>query len=204
MRWISTILIIAYELALLQASLGNQKKYQTTAEEMLAQFGESEKPNALGVSVWTARLAPYALGDYPPAITAARKLLNKSKQDANRHKTLGAILYRDGQHAAALESLQESDRLLRESNSRSSPAYGLYFQAMTQHEIGNKDAALEALQKANMQADKELSHTKSPPAWVRRLTLELLRKEAEGSIRPSSESTGGEVSQPAPTKNADD
>lgn len=56
-----------------------------------------------------------------------------------------------------------------------SPAYVHYFLAMTEHHLGHSDEAKGHLQKANEIAEAELS--KLPP-WNRKLTLELLRKEA--------------------------
>jgi hypothetical protein len=50
---------------------------------------------------------------------------------------------------------------------------------MTEHYLGNREVSQQHLQKANEIAESELSDS---PAWNRRLTLQLLRKEAESQI----------------------
>ena len=47
---------------------------------------------------------------------------------------------------------------------------------MTEHHLGNKQAAHDQLETANQSAEAELAKT---PSWSRKLTLELLRKETE-------------------------
>lgn len=56
-----------------------------------------------------------------------------------------------------------------------SKTYTRYFLAMTEHHLGQGDASHIQLRTANELADKELAD--SAP-WNRRLTIELLRKEA--------------------------
>jgi len=54
---------------------------------------------------------------------------------------------------------------------------------MAQHQLGKQDEARTALQKAVELTKAELSDgEKNPPPWNRKLTLELLQKEAEGLI----------------------
>ena len=53
------------------------------------------------------------------------------------------------------------------------------------HPLGNAEAAAEQLRNANDSAAKELDDS---PAWNRRLTLQLLRKEAEALITPAEDS----------------
>ena len=57
--------------------------------------------------------------------------------------------------------------------------YTHYFLAMTEHHLGNADAARMQLKTANELADKELAD--SIP-WNRKLAIELLRKETEAIL----------------------
>ena len=53
---------------------------------------------------------------------------------------------------------------------------------MTHWKLDQQDPALETLKQANQLASKELGDTDNPPAWNRKLTLELLQEEAEALI----------------------
>jgi hypothetical protein len=57
---------------------------------------------------------------------------------------------------------------------------------MTHHRLGNLEEARAALEKANELTKAELADEKNPPAWNRRLTLELLQKEAEALLGPAA------------------
>ncbi|MCP4853390.1 MAG: hypothetical protein GY903_02715 [Fuerstiella sp.] len=50
---------------------------------------------------------------------------------------------------------------------------------MTEYRLDRKDDATTSLARANQLAEQELNDTDNPPAWNRKLTLHLLRKEAE-------------------------
>ncbi|HLA39793.1 MAG TPA: hypothetical protein VJ417_07345, partial [Candidatus Glassbacteria bacterium] len=58
----------------------------------------------------------------------------------------------------------------------------LFFLAMAQHQLGKKDESRATLQKVVELAKAELADDKNPPPWNRKLTLELLHKEAAGLI----------------------
>lgn len=60
-----------------------------------------------------------------------------------------------------------------------SSAYTLYFLAMAHHQLRHADEAECSLAEANVRAEAELDDIKNPPPWNRRLTLHLLRDEAE-------------------------
>ncbi len=62
-------------------------------------------------------------------------------------------------------------------------SYIEYFLAMTEHRLGNTDIAQQHLRNANQATNKELSES---PSLIDKLTLELLREEAETLIRPST------------------
>ena len=72
-----------------------------------------------------------------------------------------------------------------ETGSTSSPAYNWYFLAMAHHKLGHEAEAEKWLDKANEWTDKVIRENEEGTttlAWNRRLTLKLLRTEAEGMI----------------------
>ena len=62
-----------------------------------------------------------------------------------------------------------------------SPAYTWFFLAMAHKRLGHDDQAHEFLTKAIKRSDEELL-PKANASWNRRLTLQLLRREAEGVL----------------------
>ena len=116
----------------------------------------------------------------------AVEALSDSDQFLN---TLGAILFRAGRHDEAIARLTELDRRRETADGdvQSSPAYTWYFLAMAHQKAGNADQAREYLNKANQSTDKALADEENPPAWDRRATLELLRKEAEALLETDVE-----------------
>ena len=135
-------------------------------------------------SSWTAALSPQAHDDYGPAIALAQRGLELNKEHPEAIRSLGAILYRAGKFDEAAQQLAP----LAVNAEKSSPAaktssvYPLFFLAMAQHQLGKKDEARATLQKAADLAQAELSDDTNPPRWNRKLTLELLQKEAEGLL----------------------
>ena len=65
-----------------------------------------------------------------------------------------------------------------------SPAYTWYFLAMAHQALGHQEDARTWLDKANQWTEQVLGDEEEPPSWKRRLTLKLLRDEANGLIRP--------------------
>jgi tetratricopeptide (TPR) repeat protein len=101
--------------------------------------------------------------------------------------TLGALLFRAGQHEEALKKLQESIKLHSSDGSAPTSNFLLHssggnaltwlFLAMTQHRLGHADEARQALDRAMAAA------AKSPSSfWHMRLQWQLLHREAESLI----------------------
>ncbi|HUE71676.1 MAG TPA: tetratricopeptide repeat protein [Pirellulaceae bacterium] len=173
-----------YQLAMLSLADKNQEQNRNACRAMLAQFAESKIAEELNFTVWTAALAPQALDDYGPAIALARRGVELNKDNPEAIRSLGAILYRAGKFDEAAQQLAPLAAKAEKSNpeAKTSSAYPLFFLAMAQHQLGKKDEARATLQKAAELAKAELSDDKNPPPWNRKLTLELLQKEAEGLI----------------------
>ncbi len=160
-------------------------------------------------------LAPGALDDYEPAIVLARRAWESDLESLQLLTTLGAILYRAGRTQEAITQLTQSDGQMAEPNEKSnvSPAYAWYFLAMAHHQAGHPDESRSYLEKANAWTTRTLDDPIDPLPWNRRLTLELLRHEAEKLLGDASDGHGvpdseavpeGESPKPSPTESPKD
>jgi tetratricopeptide (TPR) repeat protein len=153
---------------------------------LISNTGDSREPFFKSFVVWTASLLPHALKDYGRAIELATATVENDPDNAQYLGGLGAILMRAGKYSEAKEKLVNALEAGESNNTFSSDIR--YFLAMTEHHLGNSDSAEDLLSKANESADKELADS---PAWNRRMTLELLRREAESLIRSESTDSDG-------------
>lgn len=166
-----------YQLAMLQLKLDEVEAYRQTCEAMLAAFANSQQPIETNFTAWTCALVPQAISHSERAIEQAQRSVDAEPGNQQYLNSLGAILMRAGHYAEAKEQLQKA--LLVAGNNNLSPSYAEYFLAMTEHYLGHLELAQEHLQRANETAAKELAGS---PVWNRKLTLELLRQEAEALI----------------------
>ena len=138
---------------------------------------KSGKADAVHFAAWSCALAPEAVEDYALAIRLARKACEETPNSQQYLNGLGAILMRAGEYEQASEQLKKA--LALSDDEKTSPSYTRYFLAMTEHHLGNSETAQEHLTQANASAAQELAGSS---AWNRKLTLELLRREAEALI----------------------
>ena len=184
-----------YQHALLCLILKESPKYRDACASMAGKPGKTDDPMWANFVAWTSALAPDAVDDYAPVLACATKAVDARPDSDMFLNTLGAILYRAGRYEDAIEQLTELDRRLENPDRRaqSSPAYTWYFLAMAHHQEGHQQQANEYLTKANASTEQELADRDHPPAWNRRLTLQLFRTEAEALLTQAK--PGG---QPAP------
>jgi tetratricopeptide (TPR) repeat protein len=140
---------------------------------MFERFGTAEEPLTAYTLAWTCVLATQAVADPTRPVQLAERALAKDANDPAYHDTLGAALYRAGRFPEAVRQLGEASTL--KPNPKTSPRYAWLFLAMAHHRQGNTDEARRWLDKAVHGLDSELAET----PWNRRLTLQLLRREAE-------------------------
>ena len=154
--------------------------YQQTCAEILERFGQPEDAKASNWVAWTCVLAPEAVSDLAAAVRLAEMAVAATPSDSYRN-TLGAILYRAGQFEAAIDEFDQFLATWDEQNmpTQISPAYTWFFLAMAHHRQGNDDESREYLEQATTWTEREIA---DKPAWNRKLTLELLRKEADSLI----------------------
>ena len=171
-----------YRAALFRLRADDPEAYRLLCSGIVKRLAETDSPTDAHFAAWTCALAPDALDDYVPAITLAGLAVEKDPDNQQYLDGLGAILLRAGRYDEAKEQLEQA--LAVDENENTSTSYIRYFLAMTEHHLGNRDAAPEQLEAANASAEQELA---GDPAWNRKLTLQLLRKEAEALIGPAED-----------------
>ncbi len=114
----------------------------------------------------------------------ARLAAEAQADSLQNQNTLGTLLMRAGQTDEAIKVLSVVAGHLDKPDvsANTSPAYTWYALALAHKHAGSDEQALENLNKANASTDAALTEEANPPAWNRRLTLQLLRKEAETAI----------------------
>jgi tetratricopeptide (TPR) repeat protein len=175
-----------YSRAMLYLRDGNLSGYREVCSDMLQRFGMG--------ATWTCTLAPNSGADPAQIVELAEKLLAKSSRDHWHVNQLGAALYRAGRFEEAVKRLTEATELSFHPY-RTNMLHTWFFLAMSHHRLGYTDEARHWLDKAMQGTDEAL---KSPaeslgksgnsdgvisPNWNRRLTVRLLRREAEQLIR---------------------
>ncbi len=132
----------------------------------------------------------------------AQKAVDLEPEDQRYLTGLAAIQMRAGQYQESLTNLEKAAHSLKSDTT--TEGYLYYFRAMTEQHLNRPDDARKSLAKANELAEKDLSNEAKPPAWNRKLTLELFRKEAEALIgKPPSENERGSEQPAVAVPNSD-
>jgi WD40 repeat protein/serine/threonine protein kinase/tetratricopeptide (TPR) repeat protein len=182
-----------YSRAMLCLREGNQDGYREVCSDMLQRFGEG--------AAWTCTLTPHSGADPDQIVDLAEKLLAHSSRDHWHVTQLGAALYRAGRFEEAVKRLTEATELSCHPY-RTNMQHTWYFLAMAHHRLGHADEARRWLEKGIRGTEQAL---KSPgealgksgnaggvlsPNWNRRLTLQLLRREAEQLVQSPGKKSG--------------
>jgi eukaryotic-like serine/threonine-protein kinase len=177
-----------YRHALARLALADTKHYRDVCADIVTRFGTSSDPNAVFWTVWTCVLAPDAVADWRPVVQLAEKAVADDPKNCDKLQGLGAVLYRAGRYQEAAKQLAEAEAAFPETQSpRTSPDYTGLFQAMTLHRLSRSDEAQQQLRRAVNDIDQPSEQTKiANAAWNRRLTLRLLRQEAEDLLKQGS------------------
>jgi tetratricopeptide (TPR) repeat protein len=150
----------------LSLQLGNQQAYSQACAAMLKRFGSTEDPGVANEIAWTCALGPDAISDLKTAVELARLAVHANPKQWQMRNTLGAVLYRAGQHKEAVDELNESIKL----NDKGGSAFDFVVLAMAHYRLGQTEEARRWLDKA-MKADE-----KDP-------VFQVLRREAETLIK---------------------
>jgi tetratricopeptide (TPR) repeat protein len=175
--------LVRYWYGLVQLSAGHQEAYHNACRAMLTRFPKTESHGQAQFIVWACVLGPNAVDDYSPVIELTQRLANAAPQAVHQRR-LGAVLYRAGRFKEAVETLESTTE--SEEPLLGELAYSGYFLSMAHHASGHHNEAKKWLQKAVAATEQVLREDEKDEGarlqWNRRLTLKLLRKEAESAI----------------------
>ncbi len=173
---------------------GNLDGYRKICADVLQRFGKGDDVYAGADAAWVCFLGPTAGVDAAQLVLLAEKALAKGPKDHWNVNLLGVALYRAGRFEDAVKRLTEATAL-HAGPYRTDMLYTWFFLAMAHHRLGHADEAHRWLDKAIQGTEEALkpaagSAGKSgtapgaiPPNWIRKLTLQLLRREAEDLIQ---------------------
>jgi serine/threonine protein kinase/uncharacterized protein HemY len=166
---------------------GDRAGYRSACAAMLGRFGRTEEPEVARWVAWTSVLAPDAVKDLDLPVQLAERAVRADPSNGSYTATLGCALYRARRFSDAIEQLREASAASDRdgaNRTRLSPAYTWFFLAMAHHRSGHAEEARQCLDKAIKQMEQETQDLSNDPGkyWNRRLTLQLLRREAEGLL----------------------
>jgi tetratricopeptide (TPR) repeat protein len=172
---------------------------------MMQRFGQTDNPEQAHWVAWTCALNPDTAKDYRQLVQLAEKSLRADPKNHNFSNALGGILYRSGRFEEAIQCLNEINSTWEQGTMNPapfSPAYSWFFLAMAHHQLGHTQEARQWLDKAIKQMEEE-TKTKGLP-WNRRLTLQLLSREAETLLKRPGELQSTPKKERAESKAAED
>jgi serine/threonine protein kinase len=195
-----------YWTALVQARLGDDAGYRETCKALVDVPVASADDSTKLITIITWCHAPAAIDDLSLPVKRAEELAAHNSFDWPHivPYTLGAALYRDGQYERAAVELEKSIAAYP-----SDPQIGArtvnwqrLFLAMTKWQLGKREEAQLLLAAIQPAIDEELRSLATPFNF--RLTLEVLRREAEALIGQEADDAVENVApnQSAPTTNS--
>jgi tetratricopeptide (TPR) repeat protein len=169
---------------------GDRAGYRKVCSRMLERFDRSANADDAYWIVWTCVLVPDAVADWTKPLKMAEKAHADDGANYDKNNHLGAVLYRAGRFKVAAQRLTEADAIFKRTPSmRSTIVYNWFFQALAHQRLGHAAEAASWLEKAVQSIDEPSETTAQDPAtntWNRRLTLQLLRREAEELLKKES------------------
>jgi len=163
-----------------QLAAGDSRGYRRTCAHLLREFAATKDPEAALWCAWSCVLGVNSAADARRAVRLAQQAVGSGPRDFRALLTLGAAQFRTGDAQAAVRQLTLA---ASPPAGFTSPAYSPYFLAMAHYRLGHQGEARRWLKEA-LRITRQHLAAEPPPSWGRRLTLELLRREAEGLIRP--------------------
>ncbi len=179
--------VVWYRHALLRLAVGDTAGYRQASAVMLERFHLSSNMDDIYWVAWTCLLGPDAVTDWKRPVELAEKAQSTDPKNYDKLNTLGGLLVRAGRFEEAARRLAEAEAAFQETQlPRGSIVYNWLFQAVTQHRLGQVEEAKRWFRKAVNEIDQpppESSKDAAATMWNRRLTLELLRREAEELLK---------------------
>jgi tetratricopeptide (TPR) repeat protein len=174
-----------YLLAMARLQSGDRIGASKVCSEMLERFGDTSDSNAAYWTAWTHAVASSSTADWKAVVRLAGFALDAEPTNFDRMTVFGAALYRAGEfERSAKELLKAEAAFQRVKDARGTVVYTWLYLAMTEQRRGNVAEAQKYLQQAVSEIERPtLPKDPADKSWNRRLTLELLRAEAESTIR---------------------
>jgi tetratricopeptide (TPR) repeat protein len=178
-----------YYCALMRAEAGDLTGYRNVCAAMLDHFDRTKNPADAYWVAWTLVLAPDSVKDLDQAVKLAEIAVRSDPKNDAYSLTLASALYRAGRFSEAIQRLNDSAASGLAATKPSSPLHGWFFLAMAHRRLGHVEEAHEWLDKASKRVEQETKNPSSEAnrAWNRRLTWQLLRKEAEALLKQSGQ-----------------
>jgi serine/threonine protein kinase/tetratricopeptide (TPR) repeat protein len=168
--------------ALVRVRLGDRDGYRKACAMILERFGAQEKAPGVELALWACVLAADAVTDYSGLLRRAEKTFGTDAKTFAGLTTTGAVLYRAGRFDEAVKRLNDAHAAHKPADEqRTTIAYTCYFLAMAHYRLGHTEEARRWLDQVDRRAEqqKPAGTSNAPVPWNRRLTLQLLRGEAE-------------------------
>lgn len=181
--------------ALIRIQVGDIAAYRRICDEMLERFAQETNIDSVQWTVWTCVLDADALDDWNVPRQLAEKAVAANPKTYRSLNHYGAVLYRAGLYQKAIDRLTEAEAASQaDGQIPTAIAYNWLFLAMANSHLGRGDEAKKWHDKAVQWIDQEMQkvpteHSAANPLpWNRRLTLQLLRSEAEELFQEESPS----------------
>src|SRR5262249_50185499 len=157
--------------------------YRQTCAAMVARFVKFEATDQISWTTWACSLIGDGGVDFGPLVALQEQMPAKRPDSYNVRIALVAAVYRAGRFEDAIRKVDDSCA----AHQLGGMGYDWFFLAMAHHRLGHTREARHWLQKATDWSEQILSGKiidpkLSPFAWHCRLTVELLRHEAETLI----------------------
>jgi tetratricopeptide (TPR) repeat protein len=181
-----------YQLAIARLGANDRAGYRQICARIVERFVKAENVADADLLVWGCALAPESVVDYTELLGWAERLVAAHPKNFTRLNAHGAILYRAGRFQEALDRLNEARAAYgADDEQRTTMAYNDHFLAKTHHRLGHAGQARDLLKQAigrtdQDRPDKSDARRRAIAPWNRRLTLELLRSEAQSLIEEGS------------------
>ncbi len=173
-------------LAVLHLRAGRGDEYRSLCARLLERFGQTDNP-------WVAAtccLAPMAVANLSRPVRIAERRAGQEPRRADDLAILGMALYRQGDSEGAIRRLEASIRSDPGPFDVHGPKLAL---AMAYHRLGRGAEARQLLQEVTRWMEEhiegkrgEAARAAVPLPWFYRESLQLLRREAEETLKQDS------------------
>jgi WD40 repeat protein/Tfp pilus assembly protein PilF len=173
--------VVRYKQALVCLARNDRDGYRQACAGLHERLDPAANPQLTYWVAWTCVLAPDAVGDLARIVETAEKIVVSDPTKSDYLSTFGATLYRAGRLDEAVERLTEADAAFNKAPAPGQTVvYSWLFLAMAHQRLGHAEESRQWMAKAEQEIDfpKETGVV----SWNRRLTLQLLRGEAEAVL----------------------